>query len=371
MNKLKCAIVTPRFWPVGAVGYPNNMAKALHDAGHEVVVHTVNISADGKVIKNKPSWEGIPVTRWKVYGSVGEFAKIWKPHFKGYDLVHYCGGYRHPHTLSYYFKGDAKCVFSPFYPEKPRESRMQKRMIPFVDKTFGGKMLRNCDLVFAESTKEKEWLQSLGVTKIKIIPNPVREEAFSIYSKTNFRKKFKIPYDKQVVFFLGGHSYIKNVEELIKVAPFVKAIFVIGGEGELTSRYKQLAKQLHVLDRMRFPGSFFGDYEGKMEAFATCDVFVLPSRHEGLGMVLLEAMAQTKPVIASNVGGLPDVVPDDFCLYELGDLKTLAEKINKLLEDSVFAEAIGKKGWKKAGMFSYSEISKKYVKLIEGLFTTN
>jgi len=83
-------------------------------------------------------------------------------------------------------------------------------------------------------------LKSLGVPEhlIYIIPNPLPETAFENYDKTKFRIKYNIG-NRKIVFFLGGHSYIKNVELLLKIAPAIDAVFVIGGEGELTEKYKK------------------------------------------------------------------------------------------------------------------------------------
>jgi len=106
-----------------------------------------------------------------------------------------------------------------------------------------------------------------------------------------------------------------------------------------------------------------------MEAFASADVVILPSLHEGLGGVLLEGMAQSKPVLASDVGGLPDVVPDKFCLFDLTNTDELIRKLRTLLYDTNYAEYLGNKGRKKAEKYSYHEISKKYINLVISLLS--
>jgi glycosyltransferase involved in cell wall biosynthesis len=142
---------------------------------------------------------------------------------------------------------------------------------------------------------------------------------------------------------------------------------VIGGEGELTEKYRVMVQGLGVGDRVWFPGSFFNDYNGKMEAFRDANVTVLPSRHEGLGTVLLEAMAQTCPVIASRVGGLPYVVPDEFCLYEPGNTTELKEKINRVLLDASMRLYLSQLGYEKARDFYIGIIQKRYITLVKSL----
>lgn len=367
---MKAAIITPVFWPVGAIAYPHHMAKILKDAGHQVDVHTMDIYPNGKKIKAPDYWEGIDIYRYEVKASVGEFAKLWAPDIKGYDLIHFCGGYRHPHTFKTFIDklDNTKVILSPFFPDKPRDNLMHKVLIPWIDKTIGKDFLSKCDMVLAETSAEVEWLKVLGAKNINILPNPLPDKAYKKYDGSLFKRAYKNKIkNKKIIFYLGGHSYIKNVEELIKVAPFIDAVFVIGGEGDRTESYIKLAAELGVLDRIIFPGSFFDNYTGKMEAFAAADLFILPSRHEGLGTVLLEAMAQTKPVIASNVGGLSDVVPDNFCLYELGNQHELIQKIKKILNDIEFSTYIGNKGRVKALTYSYNEVSRRYLAIITDL----
>jgi glycosyltransferase involved in cell wall biosynthesis len=83
----------------------------------------------------------------------------------------------------------------------------------------------------------------------------------------------------------------------------------------------------------------------KLSAYVDADVFVLPSRHEGFPMVLLEAWACGKPVIASRTGGLRELISDGETgiLFEPKNHKELAEKILYLLNDPAKAEEIGRK----------------------------
>jgi glycosyltransferase involved in cell wall biosynthesis len=79
---------------------------------------------------------------------------------------------------------------------------------------------------------------------------------------------------------------------------------VIGGDGPLMTENKEYIIKNSLIDRVKIPG-FIKDSFSILNVF---DIFILPSLHEGIPMVLLEALSLGKPVIASNVGGIPEVV---------------------------------------------------------------
>jgi glycosyltransferase involved in cell wall biosynthesis len=78
-------------------------------------------------------------------------------------------------------------------------------------------------------------------------------------------------------------------------------------------------------------------------------------------------MAQGKPVLATNTGGLPEVVPDEFCLYERGNKDELLRKINRILTNKKLALSLVKKGREKAKKYAFKEIKGKYIKVLKDL----
>ena len=104
--------------------------------------------------------------------------------------------------------------------------------------------------------------------------------------------------------------------------------------------------------------------------FSECSVFVFPSKEESFGIVLAEAEACGKPVVASNIGGIPYVVDDNKTgfLVEYGDVDTFAEKILILLNDKNLRNKMGRLGRGKAKQFSNKEIAKKYYELYKEVF---
>ncbi len=122
-----------------------------------------------------------------------------------------------------------------------------------------------------------------------------------------------------------------------------EARLTIVGEGEWRSRIEEVVRKTGMGDRVRLTGRLSeGDLQ---EAYATCDLFVLPAvldrkgDTEGLGVVLLEALRFGRPVVASAVGGIPDVVEEGTTgwLVRPGDEGALASAILEAADDPVEA----------------------------------
>jgi len=365
---MKINVVTSFFWPVSGdvEDYPYNIARIVKESKNELEVLTTDVWPDGKKIErqNPDEYKGMKIKRFKCFANLTWFVKLWFPVFENPDIIHCCGGFRHPHFLASFLKRkNAKFFISPFFPMHPKQGLLQKLYVKIGDWTINRFIVKRANCCFAETEMEKKWLESLGAKKVVILPNSLSDKAFVKGDKKRFFKKYKIK--GKIIFSLGRHVPIKNFEEIINVLKDIDATLVIGGETtEYTEKLKLLIKELKLEKKVIFPG--FMDANAKADAYSACDLFVLSSIRESLGTVVIEAMAQEKPVIATNTGGLNEVVPDKFCLYEQGNLDELREKINLFLNDKKFARAIGIKGKKKAiEKFSFKKMKEKYLGAIK------
>lgn len=155
--------------------------------------------------------------------------------------------------------------------------------------------------------------------------------------------------DKVVLFVgsLGASHYFKGVNYLIRAISLiddksVKALIV--GSGSLQKSYQKQAEDMHISDRVRFSGYVPADILPKY--YNLGDIFVLPSinTNEAFGIVLIEAMACAKPVIASNLKGVRSVVDVGVngLLVEPRNSKDIADKIMYLLGNPAMAAKMGK-----------------------------
>ena len=120
---------------------------------------------------------------------------------------------------------------------------------------------------------------------------------------------------------------------------FPRAHLVIAGDGEKAGELRRLASSLGVADRVCWLG-WRADAADLMVAF---DVFLLPSLHEGFGLVLLEAMSCRVPIIASRVGAIPEIVVDGETgiLVEPRNVDQLAKAMTRLLKDRALRKYMG------------------------------
>ena len=367
IKKLKACVLAAFFYPVSGdvQDYPMNIAAILKESQHSVVVYTPDVYPDGRRVKNKgDNYRGIPIKRFHSYFNISWFSKFWFPKpLNKFDFIHLTGGYRHWHMFyAYLTKGKAKFLISPFYPMHPRKFPFNL-LTKIIDYSVGRYILSRADVCFAETNEEAKWLKSLNAKKVVILPNSLLEEIFEKGNANKFKKKFNIK--NKMILNIGRHVPIKNFEELIDVCKDLDVAVVIGGqETDYTKKVKKFIKRKNIKNVI-FPG--FMNLKMKRDAYAACDLFVLTSYRESLGTVLLEAMAQGKPVIGTNGGGIPNIVPSQSCLYRSGDKETLKLKIKRILRDKKVADELSKRSISKAKEFTYEKMKEKYLDILKTL----
>ncbi len=157
------------------------------------------------------------------------------------------------------------------------------------------------------------------------------------------------------ILFVGNVVPRKNVHRLIKAVYRLKNPSVqLDIAGSITSnrdyvrRIGRLTADLGVEQQVRMRGRV-SDSE-LASAFKACDLVVVPSSYEGLGIVYLEAMSYGKPVIATSKGGATDIIDDEKngYLIDPGDLDQLTFRLKQLVDDPELRRAMGKRGRKRA-----------------------
>ena len=149
------------------------------------------------------------------------------------------------------------------------------------------------------------------------------------------------------VLFAGRLEIEKGLSYLLKALCLVRMPhqLLVAGDGSLKQQYILLAEHLNVADRVRFLGWLSAN---ELQAYyRRCTVVVMPTiMPEPFGKVGVEAMANGRPVVAFNVGGIPDWLRDDYngFLVPPRDVKRLAARIDQLLDDVALAAQLGSNG---------------------------
>lgn len=220
-----------------------------------------------------------------------------------------------------------------------------------------GAVLKNADNVIAVSTFLKGEVERLGVPKGRVeviyggVTTPEKEEAFDPAGR--------------VIAFVGGLVPQKGVDVLIESFKRIKATdtgLVIVGDGPERKRLEALATGVKDI-------RFLGRREGLKGILTKSDVLVLPSREEGFGLVLLEAMALGTPVVATNVGGIPEIVDDGVSgiLVEKDNPEQLADAVVKVLEDEELRKTLIEHGRKKAKRFTWEKMGSEVDRVYEDI----
>jgi glycosyltransferase involved in cell wall biosynthesis len=183
------------------------------------------------------------------------------------------------------------------------------------------------------------------------IPFGIDIEKFQPMAKNDeILKRYGLKVDDKIILFVGGLDkphYFKGLEILMKAKTLIpEAKLLVVGNGNLVPYYKKLANDLKINRDVIFAGQVFD--EDLPKYYNLADVVVLPSvdRSEAFGIVLLEAAACAKPIIASNLPGVRSVVIENLngFLVEPRNVGELAKKVNALLFNKILKEKLGKNG---------------------------
>ncbi len=191
---------------------------------------------------------------------------------------------------------------------------------------------------------------------------------FTDAQKAETKKRLGLK-DGPIVGTIGRLSQVKGQRYLIQAMQYVIAAnkdaqCLIVGDGEEKLALENLAKALNIRDAVKLTPS----YVDTPSLLAIMDVFVFPSVKEGLGIALLEAMASGKACVASDIGGIRNIITDPSygILAPVGDIKAIASGVMMLLNDKQLANTIGRKARElTAQKFSLDVMSRNIIELYQ------
>jgi len=229
------------------------------------------------------------------------------------------------------------------------------------NRIYGPIALSFSDSIFVQTEKmRKDLLQELSHRRIFA---PVRSAKSRIHVMPNgVEIRGRRNFEGEKLVYVGRLTKKKGVEYLILAMRSVKDIdLLIVGDGPDRGRLEKMANGL----RVKFMGMI--SPENIYDYLREAKVLILPSLYEGLPNVILEAMSMGVPVIATRVGGVPDVIKDreTGLLVEPGRVEELAISIKKLIEDDNLRRKMSKNCLKEAKKYSWDHVVERFEDLIE------
>jgi len=201
------------------------------------------------------------------------------------------------------------------------------------------------------------------------IPNAVDTKMFNPnVNGSIMRAKLSIASNSFIILYAGAITKAKGIQYLIKAFKKVHYYFpnttlVLVGEGEDRKYFNNLVNKLGLGSAVLFVGKI--SYEEMPYIYACADVFVLPSLTEVSPRTILEAMACGKPVVATYVGGVPDLI-DNYhsgVLVEPANDKQLVKSLNDLISKPNFRKMLSKNATKIATNYTWDNFAKQYIQI--------
>lgn len=260
---------------------------------------------------------------------------------------------------------------SPFYDWTtiPVRSSISKRILWHIKRPFNLKIQKRAieysDAITVPSKYYTNLLENMKSGKpIFHIPNGVE-----------INKLYKIKSEDHGFILYGGRLsgekgvdiLIKGFALVIKDAPYSSLRLVIAGSGPKEKYLRSLVKALGIESKVKFLP--FLPHNNFLNILARCSIFVLPSFYETFGIVVLEAMALGKPVIASNIPGPNELIQHGIngFLFPAGDFVELAKNIKILMNNEGLRKKIGTNAKNGTVKYDFDSIAKGYIEVYKSL----
>ncbi|WP_097026371.1 glycosyltransferase family 4 protein [Clostridium peptidivorans] len=258
--------------------------------------------------------------------------------------------------------------------EQGRNNGIKTEMQRYISNAEWLLTYESCKTIVCNENMKNEVVElfKTPAENIWIIPNGIGTEKFNIpFDEEAFRSKYASSEEK-IILFLGKHSYQKGIHLLIEAIPEVisaysKVKFLIVGKGPMTEELQDRISCMNLEHKVIFTG-YLGEEE-KIKLYRVSDIAVVPSMYEHFGTTALEAMAANCAVLASDIGGLSEIVEhkQNGLKFICGVRESLRDNLLELLNDDNLIEKLKKSGKK--------EVDKRYswyntAKITEQLYKT-
>jgi len=371
----KIGVVSPSFHPMigGVELYVKGIGTELAKMGYDVHVYTPDSVFGRRIEEREEVVEGIHVHRLHVRLDLSYRLRVWSGLREALvrdrpDLVHV-----YSHDL--YARPAAKAAAETGIPlfmttYGPFETHsdygwVQRRLFRAYDRLVTPSLFKGCASVLVRYPEISGWVRSYGVPESKVGLEPSGIPSSYLLPGDGTRFRDELGRSGELILYLGRVSPQKGVQYAVMAMEHVKKRFpraglVIAGPDYIgySAHLLRLAERLGVRDAVAIVGAV-KDEPREREVISACDVFAMPSSFEGFSQGVMKAMAQGKPVVVTEVGGLPFEVDYGRCgmVSPFGDPRGLADRIVQLLESGPAASQMGSRGRMRARQFTFDRLA--------------
>ena len=166
------------------------------------------------------------------------------------------------------------------------------------------------------------------------------------------------------ILSLGRMVATKGLDTLVRAMCDIDCRLVMCGKGPERRKLEKLAEKLGISDKVEFRG--YVSEEEKEHLMNTCKLFAMPSRFESFGLAAVELMSHGRPVVATNVNGLPETVGDGGVIVDPDSPGQLSDAINGLLSDAKLRSDLGDRARRQAESYDWSNFIGLYEEVLFG-----
>jgi glycosyltransferase involved in cell wall biosynthesis len=220
-------------------------------------------------------------------------------------------------------------------------------------------VLKEADAVISLTYDMKKKIMEVYNREIFVIPNGIDLNIFEGLSKNELRNKFGLNKTQKIILYAGTLRPVKGLTYLIEAVKIINDKnnrLLLVGYGEEREHLENLVKKLKIENIV----TFVGEVPNKevFEYMTASDVLVLPSLSEGFPNVILEAMASGLPIIATKVGGVPEIINNEVngFLIDPKNPQQICEKILLIFKDEKLREKISQNNKMEAKKYSWESV---------------
>lgn len=343
--------------------------------GYDVHVYTPNKVMGKKIEPEEEVVDGVHVHRLDVWFELSYRVKLWRGLQEALerdapDIIHV---YSHDSYARPAAKAAGRLsrplvitTYGPFETHSDYGAA-QSFLFKLYDSYVTPSLFRDSALVLARYPEILDWVKSYGVADSRARLEPSGIPGGYLARADGRKGRDRVGHDGELILYLGRISPQKGVQYAVEAMKHVKKRFpraklaivgpdYIGYSAHLRSLADRLgvAESIEIMDAVTAAGE-------EAELLSACDAFVMPSSFEGFSQSVMKAMAQSRPVVVTRVGGLPYEIDYGRCglACEYGDARMLADRLVSILESPELSSAMGENGRRRAEEFTFERLASK------------